>query len=68
MPKSEIGRMSIENVKLIEYENYDKTSSFFIQSGVAGFYLTESELRDLYGLLSYYYNIDIINDTVVFVN
>jgi hypothetical protein len=65
MSKSEIGRMLVNNITLIEYENADKTSSFFIQSGVAGFYATKSELRDLYGILSYYYNIDIVNNTVI---
>jgi len=65
MSKSEIGRMLVNNITLIEYENADKTSSFFIQSGVAGFYATKSELRDLHGILSYYYNIDIVNNTVI---
>lgn len=65
MAKSEIGRMLVNNTTLIEYENADKTSSFFIQSGIAGFYATESELRDLYGLLSYYYNLDTVNNAVI---
>lgn len=65
MAKSEIGRMLVNNTTLIEYENADKTSSFFIQSGIAGFHATESELRDLYGLLSYYYNIDTVNNAVI---
>jgi len=65
MSKAEIGRMLVNNLTLIEYENSDKTSSFFIQSGVAGFHATEAELRDLHGLLNYYYNIDTVNNTVI---
>ena len=67
MSQSEIGRMSLNNVTLIEYETHDTKSNFFIQSGVAGFYATDSELRDLYGLLSYYYNLETVNDTVIFI-
>ena len=63
MLKHEVGRMLLNNIALIEY-NTDEPS-YFIQSGVAGFNATAQELLDLYGLLSYYFNIDSINSTVI---
>ena len=62
MIKHEIGRMLLNNIALIEY-NTDE-ASYFIQSGVAGFNATAQELSDLHGLLSYYFNIDSVNNTV----
>ncbi len=63
MKKHEIGRMLLNNLTLIEYDTTEPT--YFLQSGVAGFNATAEELLDLYGLLSYYFNIDSINNTVV---
>jgi|LauGreDrversion4_2_1035121.scaffolds.fasta_scaffold00021_71 hypothetical protein len=63
MIKDEVGRMVLNTTTLIEYKTEQPT--YFIQSGVAGFYATAEELSDLYGLLSYYFNIDAINNTVV---
>ena len=68
MSKSEIGRMAVNNTVLIEYQTDNGKSNFFIQSGIAGFYASEPELRDLFGLLSYYYNLDTVNNTVISVN
>lgn len=61
MKKFEIGRISLNNVKLVEYDMSainDRHARFFIQSGIAGIYASDDELRDLYGILSYYYNMD----------
>ena len=63
MIKHEIGRMLLNNIALIEY-NTDEPS-YFIQSGVAAFNATAQELSDLHGLLSYYFNIDSVNNTVI---
>lgn len=63
MLKHEVGRMLLNDITLIEY-NTDKPT-YFIQSGVAGFNATAEELSDLYGLLSYYFNIDSVNNTVI---
>jgi hypothetical protein len=60
----EVGRMVLNATSLIEYKSGDHLS-YFVQSGVAGFYASSAELADLYALLSYYYNIDGINNTVV---
>lgn len=65
MKKSEIGRVSLGKIKLIEYDMnaiQDHQAKFFIQSGIAGFYASDEELRDLYGILSYYFNIDQIEN------
>jgi hypothetical protein len=64
MSTQETGRMNLNSVSLIEYKAGDSLS-YFIQSGVAGFYASPDELADLYAVLSYYYNIDGINNTVV---
>lgn len=64
MSTQEVGRMVLNATSLIEYKAGD-TLSYFVQSGIAGFYASPAELADLYALLSYYYNIDGINNTVV---
>lgn len=65
MSQKEVGRLVYNNLTLIEYEEPNDKSSFFIQSGVVGFYATDKELNDLHNLLSYYYNMDTVNDTVI---
>ena len=65
MSNKEIGRLVYNDLTLIEYEEPEEKSSFFIQSGVVGFYATEDELYDLYSLLSYYYNMDTANNIVI---
>lgn len=57
MIKKEIGRLSLDNLSLIEYEtsHYGDKSKFFIQLGIAGFYLSEDELKKMHALLSHYY-------------
>ncbi len=65
MNRTEIARMLFNNITLIEYEDINNKSTFFIQLGVVGFYTTEAELGDLYSLLSYYHNIETVNDTVI---
>lgn len=64
MSTHEVGRMILNSTSLIEYES-NNVLSYFIQSGVVGFYATSSELADLYSVINYYYNIDNINNTVV---
>lgn len=63
MIKDEIGRMLLNDLTLIEYKGEKPT--YFIQLGIAGFNTTAEELSDLYGLLSYYFNIDAVNNTVI---
>lgn len=65
MREKEVGRLAYNNLTLVEYEEPNDRSSFFIQSGVVGFYASEEELYDLYSLLSYYYNMDTANDVVI---
>jgi len=65
MKEKEVGRLAYNNLTLVEYEEPNDRSSFFIQSGVVGFYASEEELYDLYSLLSYYYNMDTANDVVI---
>lgn len=57
--------MLLNNVSLIEYQDQLNNNTFFLQLGIVGFYASESELRDLYGLLSYYYNMDAVENTVI---
>jgi hypothetical protein len=64
MNTQEVGRMTLNAISLIEY-NVGDSLSYFVQSGIAGFYASSAELADLYAILSYYYNIDGINNTVV---
>jgi len=63
MIKHEIGRMLLNNITLIEYDTIEPT--YFLQSGVVGFNASAEELSDLHSLLSYYFNIDSINNTVI---
>jgi len=64
--KKEVGRMLLGDITLIEYEHGEASElSYFVQSGVVGFWATKQELYDIYGLLNYYFNMDSINDTVI---
>jgi hypothetical protein len=65
MSEKEIGRLLYNNLTLIEYGEPDNRNSFFIQSGVVGFYASDDELYDLYSLLSYYYNMDAADNIVI---
>lgn len=65
MGDKEIGRLVYNNLTLVEYEEPEDKHSFFIQSGVVGFYATQDELYDLYSLLSYYYNMDTAENIVI---
>lgn len=65
MSKQESGRMLLNNASLIEYEDEIGGNTFFLQLGIAGFYASELELRDLYSLLNYYYNMDAVENTVI---
>lgn len=58
--REEIGRLSINNLQLIEYEDMylEDKSKFFIQLGIAGFYLSAEELKQLRALLDHYYNLE----------
>jgi len=42
--------------------------NYHIQCGIVGFFANEQELKSLYGVLNYYYNLDVINDVVVSIN
>lgn len=59
MIKDESGRVVLNNITLIEY-NQDEGlgAKYFIQAGVVGIYCTEQELKDLYTVLNYYSNIE----------
>jgi hypothetical protein len=66
MTKEEIGRMLLGNVSLIEYDELEKLNpKYFLQVGIVGFFATQQELDDLYGVLNYYYNMDSVQDTVI---
>lgn len=65
MQNKEVGRLVYNNLTLVEYEEPENRSSFFLQSGVVGFYATDDELYDLYALLSYYYNMETANNVVI---
>lgn len=39
--------------------------NYHIQCGIVGFFANEQELKSLYSVLNYYYNLDVINDVVV---
>ena len=57
--------MLLGDITLIEYSPVNGKTSFFLQSGVTGFYASEEELMNIYGLLNYYYNMDSVNNTVI---
>lgn len=63
--QTEVGRVLLGNISIIEYDMGNEIKSFFVQCGVAGFYASEKELHDLYGALNYYTNIDSMEDIVV---
>lgn len=65
MKDKEVGRLVYNNLTLIEYEELNSESSFFVQSGVVGFYASSDELYDLYSLLSYYYNMETADNIVI---
>lgn len=74
MIREEVGRIIKNDVTLIEYEKgqdfgeisllkvekepQSLTSIFAIEMGIVGFNCTEKELKDLYSVLNYYFNID----------
>jgi len=74
MIREEVGRIKKDDVTLIEYEkSFDLSnvsllnvdiepkslvSTFAIDIGIVGFNCTEKELKDLYAVLNYYFNID----------
>lgn len=63
--QTEVGRVLLGNISIIEYDMGNQIRSFFVQCGVAGFYANEKELNDLYGALNYYVNIDSMENIVV---
>jgi hypothetical protein len=59
MIKDEAGRVVLNNVNLIEYQQQQVADGrYFIQVGVVGLYCSEKELRDLYTVLNYYCHIE----------
>ena len=65
MRDRESGRLILDNITLVEYENADNTLAYFIQCGIAGFHAKPEELKSIHALLSYYYNMEEINNTVM---
>lgn len=55
------------NVKLTEYVDptYGYEDRIFLQNGCCGFYMTQSELRDLLTVVNYYINADDITEVQV---
>jgi hypothetical protein len=47
-------------VALTEYSEgtYSSGDKLFLQSGIAGFFLTREELKDVFDILNYYLNIE----------
>jgi len=69
MMKKQNGRILLDNITLIEYENIDEdNNTCFVQCGVTGFYLNQQEIKALYAVLGYYLNIDLMNDIVLSVD
>ncbi len=64
MNRKEIGRLSVGDIALIEYDNFDEPY-FYIQAGITGFYVTPDDLTDLHGILNYYFNIETISNVVL---
>lgn len=59
MIKDEAGRVVLNNINLIEYQQDQVLDGrYFIQVGVVGLYCNEKELKDLYTVLNYYCNIE----------
>lgn len=58
--KKEIGRISKDNITLIEYGSLDGSvvDNYFIQCGVMGFFASKEELANLFLVLNYYLHID----------
>lgn len=61
----EIGRVSKNNVSLVEYNTPDERLIFFLQSGVVGLYATEKELRDIHAVLNYYFNLEDFSNCIL---
>ena len=61
--KKESGRIINNNITLIEYLSVDSNDeTFFIQSGIAGFHSTTEELKSLYAVLNYYFNLETLSN------
>ena len=60
--RTENGRIAKDNITLIEYgDGHSETvGNFFVQCGVAGIFASEKELKNLFDVLNYYFNIDSI--------
>jgi len=60
MKKEELGRVEKNNITFVEYaaEHPHADQLFFVQCGIAGFYLNKKELEDLSCVLNYYINIE----------
>jgi len=62
----ENGRLILNQITLIEYvARESQEESFFLQSGIAGFNATMQELRDMHSLLSYYFDMETIDNIIV---
>jgi hypothetical protein len=59
MIKNEAGRVVLNNINLIEYQQDQVLDGkYFIQVGVVGLYCSHKELKDLYTVLNYYSHIE----------
>lgn len=60
MIKNAVGKISKNNISLVEYDSVNQgySESCFIQSGQFGFWCTRQEIQDLYTVLNYYLNME----------
>jgi hypothetical protein len=67
MSAMETGRITKNNITLIEYSNgiHVDEDRFFIQSGIAGIFASKQELNDLYSVLNYYLNIESFSECTI---
>lgn len=62
MKKQESGRIINNNVTLIEYlSEKDGQETFFVQCGIAGMNANIDELKSLYSVLNYYFNLETLS-------
>lgn len=65
----ENGRLILNEITLVEYTAREEgEENFFLQSGIVGFNATMQELHDIHSLLSYYFNMESIDNISVSVD
>lgn len=66
--KRETIKLRRNRVSLTEYQDGGSSldnNKLFLQSGIAGFFLSRKELEDIYTVVNYYLNIDKYSDCYV---